>query len=62
MNTSTDVCYNIHVACTFSVDDTINIYDLKRHIHVGLKLLSSHFNLTISVRINTTQSGLDGFL
>jgi hypothetical protein len=40
--------YDIRAACIFSTDETISIHDLKRQIHVGLKLLSSHFNITIS--------------
>jgi glycine cleavage system regulatory protein len=52
-NTSTGVSYDIRAACTFFADETINIYDLKRQIYVDLKLLPSHFNITISARINT---------
>jgi hypothetical protein len=56
LNTLTDADYDIHVTCIFSTDETISIYDLKRWIHVGLKSLSSHFNITIIARINTAQS------
>jgi hypothetical protein len=49
-------------ACTFSTDETINIHDLKIQIHVGLKLLLSHFNMIISAWINTAQSGSGAFL
>jgi hypothetical protein len=61
LNTSTDAGYDIHAACTFSVDKIISIHDLNRQIHIGLKLLPSHFNITISAQINTAQSGLDVF-
>jgi hypothetical protein len=57
LDTSIGTCYNIHAAYTFSIDETINIHDLKRHIHVGLKLLASHFNITINAWINTAPSG-----
>jgi hypothetical protein len=57
-NTSIGTGYDIRVACKFSIGDTISIHDLKRQIYVGLELFSSHFNLTISVRNNTAQSGL----
>jgi hypothetical protein len=57
LNTSTSVDYDIRAACTFSVDEIISIHDLKMHIHVGLKLLPSHFNISISTRINTAPSG-----
>jgi hypothetical protein len=60
-NTSTGVSYDIRAACTFSADETINIHDLKRQIYVDLKLLSSHFNITISARINTTPPSLGVF-
>jgi hypothetical protein len=53
LNTLIDVGYDIRAACIFFVDEIISIHDLKMQIHVGLKLLSSHFNITISVRINT---------
>jgi hypothetical protein len=49
--------YDINVVCTFSVDKTISINDLKWQIHVGFKLLPSHFNTTISARINTAPPG-----
>jgi hypothetical protein len=61
LNTSTDVGYDIRVVCIFSTDKTISIHDLKRQIHVGLKLLPNHFNITISARINTGRSGSDIF-
>jgi hypothetical protein len=54
LNTSTGVSYDIHVVCTFSADKIINIHDLKSQIYISLKLLSSHFSITISARINTT--------
>jgi hypothetical protein len=53
LNISTDMDYDIRAKCTFSADETINIHNLKKQIHVGLKLLPSHFNITISARINT---------
>jgi hypothetical protein len=55
LNTSTGAGYNIRAACTFSIDETISIHDLKRQIHVSLKMLPSHFNIIISARINTAQ-------
>jgi hypothetical protein len=59
LNTSTGVGYNICAACTFSADETINLRDLKMHIHAGLELLPSQFNISINARINTapTDSG-----
>jgi hypothetical protein len=57
LNISTDAGYDIRAACIFSADNTISIHDLKRQTHVGLKLLVSHFNITISARINTVQLG-----
>jgi hypothetical protein len=62
LNTSTDVGYDIHAACIFYADETINIHELKRQVHVGLKSLPSHFNITISTRINTAPPGYGGFL
>jgi hypothetical protein len=32
LNTSSGVDYNIHVACTFLADETINLHDLKMKI------------------------------
>jgi hypothetical protein len=55
LNTSTGAGYDIRAACTFSIDETISIHDLKRQIHVSLKMLPSHFNIIISARINTAQ-------
>jgi hypothetical protein len=55
LNTSTGVDYDIHVACTFSADETINLCDLKRQIHTSLELLPNQFNISISARINTAQ-------
>jgi hypothetical protein len=55
------VDYDIHVTCTFSANETISIYDLKRHIYVGLKLLSSYFDIIISAQINTTPPGSGSF-
>jgi hypothetical protein len=57
LNTSIGVDYDIYAACIFSADKIINIHDLKRQIHVSLKLLLSHFNITISARINTAPPG-----
>jgi hypothetical protein len=62
LNTSTGTGYDIHAACTFSADETINIRDLKRRIHIGLKLLPSQFNISIRARINTAPAGLGVFL
>jgi hypothetical protein len=61
LNTSTGVGYDIRAACTFSTDETMNIHDLKRQIYIGLKLLSSHFNISISAQINTVPPGLGNF-
>jgi hypothetical protein len=61
LNTSTDVGYDILGACIFSVDETINLRDLKRQIHAGLEMLPSQFNISISARINTAPAGLGGF-
>jgi hypothetical protein len=54
LNTSTDMDYDICVACIFIADDTINFHDLRRHIHAGLELLPSQFNIA--------QLGSDEFL
>jgi hypothetical protein len=35
----------------------MNIHDLKMQIHIGLKLLHSHFNISISAWINTASPG-----
>jgi hypothetical protein len=56
------VGYDICAACTFSVDETINLRDLKRQIHAGLELLPRQFTISISVRINTAPAGLGSFL
>jgi hypothetical protein len=61
LNTSIGVGYDIRVACTFSADEIINLRDLKRQIHVGLELLLSQFNISISAWINAAPAGLDGF-
>jgi hypothetical protein len=61
LNTSTDVGYDILATCIFSVDETINLRDLKRQIHSGLEMLPSQFNISISARINTAPVGLGGF-
>jgi hypothetical protein len=47
LNTSNGTGYDIHAACTFSADETINLRDLKRQIHAGLDLLPSQFNISI---------------
>jgi hypothetical protein len=57
LNTSIGMSYDIHAVCIFSANETINIHDLNRQIHVGLKLFPSHYNITISARINTVQLG-----
>jgi hypothetical protein len=62
LNTSTGMGYDIHAACTFSADETINLCDLKRQIHAGLELLPSKFNISIKARINTAPAGSSGFL
>jgi hypothetical protein len=62
LNTSTGVGYDIRVACTFSVDETINFRDLKRQIHTGLELLPSQFNISISARINNALAGSGVFI
>jgi hypothetical protein len=63
LNTSTGVGYDIRIACTFSADEIISINDLKRQIHVGLKLLPCYFNITITISalVNNVPPGSDGF-
>jgi hypothetical protein len=53
--------YDIHAACIFSTDETINLRDLKRQIHAGLELLPSQFNISIRAQINTAPAGLGDF-
>jgi hypothetical protein len=53
--------YDIQVACIFSADETINLRDLKRHIHSGLEMLPSQFNISISAWINITPTGSSVF-
>jgi hypothetical protein len=47
LNTSTSVGYDIR--------------DLKRQIHICLKMLRSHFNINISAQINTASPSSTGF-
>jgi hypothetical protein len=61
LNTSTSTGYDIHAACIFSTDETINLRDLKRQIHAGLELLPSQFNIIIRARINTAPASSGGF-
>jgi hypothetical protein len=61
LNTSIGTGYDIHTACTFSADETINLCDLKRQIHAGLELLPSQFNISIRARINTAPVGSGDF-
>jgi hypothetical protein len=61
LNTSTGTSYDIHAACIFSTDETINLRDLKRQIHAGLELLPSQFNISIRVWINTAPAKSGGF-
>jgi hypothetical protein len=61
LNTSTDTRYDIHAACTFSADETINLRDLKRQIHAGLELLPNQFNISIRARINNAPAGSGDF-
>jgi hypothetical protein len=61
LNTSIDADYDICAVFIFFVNGTINIHDLKKQIHVGLKLLPSYFNIIISARINTAQPDSGGF-
>jgi hypothetical protein len=61
LKTSTGTDYDIHAACTFSADETINLRDLKRQIHTGLELLPSQFNISISAWINTVLAGSGDF-
>jgi hypothetical protein len=61
LNTSTGMSYDIHYACTFSADETINHRDLKRQIHSGLELLPSQFNISIRARINIAPVGSGDF-
>jgi hypothetical protein len=61
MNTSTGTGYDIHVACTFFANETINLRDLKRQIHASLELLPSQFNISINTRINAAPAGSGDF-
>jgi hypothetical protein len=61
LKTSHGMNYDIQAACTFSADEAINLRDLKRQIHAGLKLLPSQFNISISARINTAPAGSSVF-
>jgi hypothetical protein len=61
LNTSTGTSYDIHAACIFSADETINLRDLKRQIHSGLELLPSQFNISIIARINTAPADSGDF-
>jgi hypothetical protein len=60
LSTSTCTGYDIHVACTFSADETINLRELKRQIHAGFELLPSQFSISIRARINTAPAGSGG--
>jgi hypothetical protein len=59
LNTLTSVGYNTYAACIFSVENTINLQDLRRQIHAVLDLLPSQLTITINVRINIAQISLD---
>jgi hypothetical protein len=61
LKTSIGTGYDIHVACTYSADETINLRDLKREIHADLELLPSQFNIIINTRINTAPAGSNDF-
>jgi hypothetical protein len=61
LNTSTSTDYDIHAACTFSADESINLRDLKRQIYAGLELLPSQFNISIRSQINTAPAGTGDF-
>jgi hypothetical protein len=61
LKTSTDTDFDIHAACIFSADETINLRDLKRQIHAGLELLPIQFNISISAWINTNSVGSGDF-
>jgi hypothetical protein len=61
LNTSTGTGYDIHVACTFSADKTINLRNLKRQIHTGLELLPNQFNISIRALINIALAGSGDF-
>jgi hypothetical protein len=41
----------------FFANDIVSLHDLRRLIYVSLEFIHSHFNLTISARINTAQPG-----
>jgi hypothetical protein len=62
MNASISIGYDIHAACIFSVDEIINIRDMKMHIHSGFELLPSKFNININAQINTSLVGSGDFL
>jgi hypothetical protein len=61
LNTSTGMGYNIRAACTFSVNETINLRDLKRQIHASLEMLPNQFSISIIAQINTEPAGSGGF-
>jgi hypothetical protein len=61
LKTSTDTDYDIHATFIFYADEANDLRDLKRHIHAGLELLPSQFNISISARINTAPAGSGGF-
>jgi hypothetical protein len=56
LNTSTDVGYDIHATCTFFADETVSIHDLKRDIHVSLKLLLPYFSSQL--KLNGRECGM----
>jgi hypothetical protein len=55
------VGYNIRAACTFSVNEIINLRDLKMQIHAGLESLPSQFSISISAQISTALTGSGDF-
>jgi hypothetical protein len=61
LNTSTSASYDICATCTFSIDEIINLRDLRRQIHAGLELLPTQFNINISAWINTAPAGSGDF-
>jgi hypothetical protein len=61
LKTSTGTDYDIHAACIFSADETINLCDLKRQINAGLELLPNQFNISISAWINTAPASSGDF-
>jgi hypothetical protein len=48
LNISTVVGYDIYAACIFSVNETINLHDLKRQYHTGLEMFPIQYTIVRS--------------